>query len=173
MLEEHTEKEYKEAKVGGGKILLEGYQLGGAAAGTADSSDLARDRFQGTRRMLFIPNLALDQPAVTPMKQGARPSQSLQENSLVLLPNPQRKRKDSGVVIAQVPRMSIHLDEADTMHVASQALISAKEDTKMGTIKSIMKETFSKNKTSRKEMHETIPEQSRTHLALGLSIMTK
>jgi hypothetical protein len=45
MLEEHTEEEYEEAEVGGGEIPLEGCQLEGATAGTADSGDLARDRF--------------------------------------------------------------------------------------------------------------------------------
>ena len=52
------------------------------------------------------------------------------------------------------------------MHVALQASISAEEDIEMGTMKSMMKKMFSKFKTSRKEMHETILEQSRTHLAL-------
>jgi hypothetical protein len=124
MLEEHTEEEYEEAEVGGGEIPLEGCQLGGAIAGTADSGDLARDRFQGTPQMLFIPDTALDQLAVTPVRQGTRPSQSSQEFSPILPPNPQRKRKGSGVVIAQVPRMSTHPDETDTMHVASQASVS-------------------------------------------------
>jgi hypothetical protein len=96
-------KEYEEAEVGSGEIPLEGYQLGGAAAGTADSGDLARDKFQGTPWMLFIPDTASDQPAVTPMRQGTRPSQSSQEFSPVLPPNIQRKQKGSGVVIAQVP----------------------------------------------------------------------
>ena len=62
--------------------------------------------------------------------------------------------------------MSTHPNEADTMHVALQASISAEEDIEMGTMKSMMKKMFSKFKTSRKEMHETILEQSRTHLAL-------
>jgi hypothetical protein len=62
--------------------------------------------------------------------------------------------------------MSIHPDEADTMHVASQASVSTEEDTEMETMKSMMKEMFSEFKTSRKEMHETILKQSRTHLVL-------
>ena len=65
MLEEDIEKEYKEAEVGGGEIPLEGCQLGGAAAGMADNNDLARDIFQGTPWMLFIPDTALDQLDVT------------------------------------------------------------------------------------------------------------
>jgi hypothetical protein len=36
----------------------------------------------------------------------------------------------------------------------------------MGTMKSMIKEMFSEFKTSRKEMHETILEQSRTYLTL-------
>jgi hypothetical protein len=114
----------------------------------ADSGDLAKDRFQGTPRMLFIPDTASDQPTVTPVRQGTRPSQSSQEFSPVLPPNPQWKRKDSGIVITQVPQMSTHPDEADTMHAASQASVSAKEDTEMGTMNSMMKEMFSEFKTS-------------------------
>jgi hypothetical protein len=45
MLEKHDEEEYKEAKVGGNAIPLEGFQLGGVAVGGEHSVELARTRF--------------------------------------------------------------------------------------------------------------------------------
>jgi hypothetical protein len=93
-----------------------------------------------------------------PLRLSERLSQSSQEFSPLLPPNPQRKRKPSMIQTGPVPRMLLLHDDFETIHVASQASVNTEGDTEMRTIKSMTKEMFSEFKTSRKEMQETILE---------------
>jgi hypothetical protein len=165
-LEGDEDEEEEEAEVGGGIVPLEGAQLGETIAVEDHSTDLARTTFGGTPWMLFTPENPSDQLALMPCRHSKRPSQSSQDFSPLLPPNPQRKRKAPEMQIGSVPRMHLLPDKSETMQVASQAFVSVEEDTEMGTMKAMMKEMFSEFKTSWKKMNETILEQSRSHAAL-------
>jgi hypothetical protein len=112
MLEGHDEEEEEEAETRGDAIPLEGFQLGGATAGEEHIAKLSRARFQGTLRLLFTPEGPSNQPILKPIRLGRRPSQSSQEFSPLLPPNPQKKRKGSRIVIGPVPQMHLLLDKS-------------------------------------------------------------
>jgi hypothetical protein len=80
----------------------------------------------------------------------------LQEFSPLLPLNPLKRRKGTGAKIEAITLMFLPPNNLETMQVASQASVNAKENPGQGSLNSLMKEMFVEFKTSQKEMAETI-----------------
>jgi hypothetical protein len=56
------------------RVPLEGCQLGSARAGEEYNADFAKAKFEGTPPILFTPEEASSEQALTPRRQGTRPT---------------------------------------------------------------------------------------------------
>jgi hypothetical protein len=152
--EREEEKDLEEEP--GNRVPLKGCQLGGARASEEYSADFAKARFEGTPRILFIPNGASSEQALTPLKRSTRPTPSSQEFSPLLPPNLPKRRKGTRINIKPITLMFPPLDDSEAMHVPSQASVSAEDNPGQGNLNSLMKEMFVEFKTSQKEKVQTI-----------------
>jgi hypothetical protein len=70
VFEERKEEEELEEDEAENRIPLEECQLGGAQASEEYNTDFAKAKFKGTPQILFIPEGATSEPALTPLRRG-------------------------------------------------------------------------------------------------------